>query len=83
LRDGWKMAEGQAGRDLRVVLSFRVGVDPERTAELSVEEYHPQEVELPTNQSEPMTQVVFLSQQGRMTPAMQLFSTASSIKRTR
>jgi len=77
------MAEGPKPEETSASFyRFRVGVDPERTAELSVEEYHPQESSYQlTNLNN--DQVVFLSQQGRMTPAMQLVSTASSIKRTR
>jgi len=72
VRDGWKMAEGPKPEETSASFyRFRVGVDPERTAELSVEEYHPQESSYQlTNLNN--DQVVFLSQQGRMTPAMQL-----------
>ncbi len=71
LREGWKLAEGPKPEETSASFyRFRVAVDPEKTADLSVEEYHPLEssYQLTNLNNE---QVVFLTQQGRITPALQ------------
>jgi hypothetical protein len=71
LRDGWKMAEGPKPEETSASFyRFRVGVDPEKTVELLVEEYHPLEssYQLTNLNNE---QVAFLNQQGRVSPAVQ------------
>ena len=71
LRDGWKLAEGPKPEETSASFyRFRVAVDPGKTAELSVEEYHPLEssYQLTNLNSE---QVATFTQQGRITPALQ------------
>jgi hypothetical protein len=71
LRDGWKLAEGPKAEETTASFyRFRVRVEPGSTSELPVEEYHPLDTSYQlTNLDE--NQVVLLTQQGRITPAMQ------------
>lgn len=71
VREGWKLSEGPKPEETSASFyRFRVGVDPEKTGELAVEEYHPLEssYQLANLNND---QVALLGQQGRITPAMQ------------
>ena len=70
MRDGWKLAEGPKPEETSASFyRFRVAVDPGKTAELSVEEYHPLDssYQLTNLNNE---QVAVLSQHGRITPEL-------------
>jgi Carboxypeptidase regulatory-like domain len=71
VREGWKLAEGPKAEETSASFyRFRVSVEPGKTAELPVEEYHALETSYQlSNLSN--DQVVLLTQQGRMTPALQ------------
>ena len=71
VREGWKLAEGPKPEETSASFyRFRVSVEPGKTAELPVEEYHPLDSSYQlTNLNN--DQVVLLTQQGRITPAMQ------------
>jgi hypothetical protein len=71
VREGWKLAEGPKAEETSASFyRFRVSVEPGKTAELPVEEYHPLDTSYQlTNLNN--DQVVLLTQQGRITPAMQ------------
>jgi hypothetical protein len=71
VREGWKLAEGPKAEETSASFyRFRVGVEAGKTADLTVEEYHPLDTSYQlTNLSD--DQVVFLTKQGRITPAMQ------------
>ncbi len=71
LREGWKLAEGPKAEETTASFyRFRVVVEPGSTSELPVEEYHPLDTSYQlTNLDE--NQVILLTQQGRITPAMQ------------
>jgi hypothetical protein len=71
VREGWKLAEGPKPEETSASFyRFRVSVASAQTAELSVEEYHPQEASYQlTNLNN--DQVILLTQQGRISPALQ------------
>jgi hypothetical protein len=71
VREGWKLAEGPKPKETSASFyRFRVSVASAQTAELSVEEYHPQEASYQlTNLNN--DQVILLTQQGRISPALQ------------
>jgi hypothetical protein len=71
VREGWKLAEGPKAEETSASFyRFRVSVEPGKTVELPVEEYHPLDTSYQlTNLNN--DQVVLLTQQGRITPAMQ------------
>jgi hypothetical protein len=71
VREGWKLTEGPKPEETSASFyRFRADVAPGQTAELLVEEYHPQESSYQlTNLIN--DQVVLLTQQSRMTPAIQ------------
>ena len=71
VREGWKLAEGpKADETSASFYRFRVSVEPGATTELPIEEYHPLDTTYQlTNLND--DQVVFLTKQGRITPAMQ------------
>jgi hypothetical protein len=70
VREGWKLAEGPKPEETSSSFyRFRVSVEPGKTAELSIEEYHPLETSYQlTNLNS--DEVVLLTQQGRITPAI-------------
>ncbi len=70
-REGWKLAEGPKPEESSSSFHrFRVDVRPGETAELKVEEFHPEEASYQlTNLND--EQVVLFTQQGSITPAMQ------------
>ena len=70
-REGWKLTEGPKAEETSASFyRFRVGVEPGKTVELSIEEYHPLDMSYQlTNLNN--DQIVLLTQQGRMTPALQ------------
>ena len=71
VREGWKLAEGPKAEETSASFyRFRVSVEPGKTAELPVEEYHPLETSYQLSNLN-NDQVVLLTQQGRMTPALQ------------
>jgi chromosome segregation ATPase len=71
LREGWKLAEGPKAEETSASFyRFRVSVEPGKSAELPVEEYHPLETSYQLSNLN-NDQVVLLTQQGRMTPALQ------------
>ena len=71
VREGWKLAEGPKAEETSASFyRFRVSAEPGKTAELPVEEYRPLDTSYQlTNLNN--DQVVLLTQQGRITPAMQ------------
>ncbi|MBZ5649308.1 MAG: carboxypeptidase regulatory-like domain-containing protein [Acidobacteriia bacterium] len=70
-REGWKLAEGPKAEETSASFyRFRVSVEAGKTAELPVEEYHPLDTSYQLNNLN-NDQVVLLTQQGRMTPALQ------------
>lgn len=71
LREGWKLAEGPKAEEASASFyRFRVSVEPGKTADLPIEEYHPLDTSYQlTNLNN--DQVVLLTQQSRITPAMQ------------
>jgi len=71
VREGWKLAEGPKAEETSASFyRFRVSVEPGKTAELPVEEYHPLDTSYQlSNLSN--DQVALLTQQSRITPAMQ------------
>jgi chromosome segregation ATPase len=71
VRDGWKLAEGPKPEETSASFyRFCVSVEPGKSAELLVEEYHPLDTSYQlTNLNS--DQVVLLTQQSRITPAMQ------------
>jgi hypothetical protein len=71
VRDGWKLVEEAKPEETSAShYRFRVAVQPAKTSELTVEEYHPEVTEsLLTNLTD--SQVEILSVENRMTPALQ------------
>jgi hypothetical protein len=71
VRDGWKLTEGPKAEEASASFyRFRVSVEPGKTADLPIEEYHPLDTSYQlTNLNN--DQVVLLAQQSRITPAMQ------------
>jgi hypothetical protein len=71
VREGWKLAEGPKAEETSASFyRFRVSVEPGKTADLPIEEYHPLDTSYQlTNLNN--DQVVLLTQQGRISPAMQ------------
>jgi hypothetical protein len=71
VRDGWKLVEEAKPEETSAShYRFRVAVQPAKTSELTVEEYHPEVTEsLLTNLTD--SQVEVLSVENRMTPALQ------------
>jgi hypothetical protein len=70
LRDGWKLADGSKPEETAAShYRFRVPVDPSKTNELTVEEFHPEET---TSQLSDLTddQVQLFAIQNRVTPQM-------------
>jgi hypothetical protein len=70
LRDGWKLADGSKPEETAAShYRFRVPVDPSKTNELTVEEFHPEET---TSQLSDLTddQVQLFATQNRVTPQM-------------
>jgi hypothetical protein len=71
VREGWKLAEGPKAEETSASFyRFRVSVEPGKTAELPVEEYHPLDTSFQLSNLN-NDQVVLLTQQGRISPAMQ------------
>jgi hypothetical protein len=71
VRDGWKLVEGNKPEETSALhYRFRLSVEPAKTSDLTVEEYHP---EVTTSQLTDLTdnQVEVLSVENRMTPALQ------------
>ena len=70
-RENWKLVEGPKPQETSVsYLRFRVAVPAGETANLHIEEYHPESSEFAlTNLDE--KQVAFITQQRQITPAMQ------------
>jgi hypothetical protein len=70
-RPEWKLAEGVKPEETSAsFLRFRVKVEPQKSAQLVVEEYHPLETELAlTNLTS--DHIAMLVEQKRMTPAME------------
>jgi hypothetical protein len=71
VREGWKLADGPKAEETSASFyRFRVSVEPGKTTELPVEEYHALDTSYQlTNLNN--DQVVLLTQQSRITPAMQ------------
>jgi len=70
-RDGWKLAEGAKPEETTVsFLRFRVGVGPDKTEELKIEEYHPEDTQYELTDLDDDT-VKLISQQNQITPALQ------------
>ena len=71
VREGWKLAEGPKAEETSASFyRFSVSVEPGKTADLPIEEYHPLDTSYRlTNLNN--DQVVLLTQQGRISPAMQ------------
>ena len=70
-REGWKLAEGAKPEETSAsFLRFRVAVGPGQAENLQVEEYHPEETEYELSDLNE-ERVAIISQQGRITPAMQ------------
>jgi hypothetical protein len=71
VRGGWKLVESNKPEETTAsYYRFRVAVDPSKTKELAVEEFHPEET---TSQLTDLTdnQIDVLSVQNRMTPELQ------------
>jgi len=71
VRDGWKLADGNKPEETSASqYRFRVAVEPAKTSELAVEEFHPQ---VTNSQLTDLTehQVQLLSVENRMTPALE------------
>jgi hypothetical protein len=71
VREGWNLAEGPKAEETSASFyRFRVSVEPGRTADLPIEEHHSLDTSYQlTNLNN--DQVVLLTQQGRISPAMQ------------
>jgi hypothetical protein len=71
VRDGWKLVDGSKPEETASShYRFRVPVDPSKTNELTVEEFHPEETRSQLNDLTD-NQVQLFATQNRMTPEMQ------------
>jgi hypothetical protein len=71
VREGWKLVESNKPEETSAShYRFRIAVEPSKTGELTVEEFHPEQT---TSQLTDLTdnQVEVLSVENRMTPALQ------------
>ncbi len=70
-REGWKLAEGAKPEETTAsFLRFRVAVGPDKTEELKLEEYHPEDTQYElTNLDD--DQVALISKENQITPALQ------------
>ncbi len=70
-REGWKLAEGPKPEETtESFLHFRVGVGPDKTEELKIEEYHPEDTQYELTDLNNDT-VTLISQQNQITPELQ------------
>ena len=70
-REGWKLAEGPKPEETtESFLHFRVGVGPDKTEELKIEEYHPEDTQYELTDLNDNT-VTLISQQNQITPELQ------------
>jgi hypothetical protein len=72
-REGWKLAEGPKPEETTAsFLRFRVGVGPDKTEELKIEEYHPEDTEYELSDLDD-NMVALIVQQNQITPELQEF----------
>jgi hypothetical protein len=70
-RDGWKLADGAKPEETtESFLRFRVDVGPDKTEELKIEEYHPEDTQYELTDLDDNT-VTLIGQQNQITPALQ------------
>jgi hypothetical protein len=70
-REGWKLAEGPKPEETSAsFLRFRVAVGPGKTENLEIEEFHPEDSQYELSDLDDK-EVVFLTDQKRITPAME------------